>query len=750
MPESSRRKKNTAPPVDERTLEQRYEIVGVYLISVGLLTLISLLLADPGTLLKVAREALWTAFGRVGGFVVPIFLLSAGWQFLRRRRHVALTRRVIALILASVTFCAILSFFERPGLVTDYSQGGALGVLISSNGVRLLSRPGTAVALAALVLTSLILVLDKPLATVIGSIPYLLKGMAGRFARDDQPADTAVANDSPAPSGQGHNPGRIIEQIAHDDLDESEPAQPAILPPVPQAPPPPSPFRQAKGSAADEKTRAEAKRGETPAPQSQLRLKMSVGRYELPSLGLLDPVVQRPRKPGKVAAQAKQLEETLASFGVSARVIEVHSGPAVTRYDLQPAPGVKVSRIVNLADDLALALAARGLRIEAPVPGKAAVGIEVPNSEVSMVTMREVLESEEFQRNHRHLSAALGRDIAGETVVADLPRLPHLLIAGATGSGKSVCVNTILASILFTATPDEVRLIMVDPKRVELAVYNNIPHLLSPVVTEPKKAAAVLKQVVMEMETRYKMFAEVGARDLERYNASAPAELRKASIVVIIDELADLMMVSPADVEESICRLAQMARATGIHLVIATQRPSVDVITGLIKANVPSRIAFAVSSQIDSRTILDSAGAEKLLGRGDMLFAPVGSLKPLRVQGAYISDREIERLVAFWKGQGQPAFDDRIVNAEAEETTLDGDSDDLFYDALRIVVDAGQASASLLQRKLRIGYSRAGRLIDMMESRGLIGGADGSRARDVLINGRQLEDLMNRRTQTTG
>lgn len=748
MPESNRRKKNSPAPVDERALEQRYEIAGVYLISVGLLTLISLLLTEPGTLLKVAREALWTAFGRVGGFVVPIFLLSAGWQFLRWRRQVALTRRVVALILASVTFCAILSFLEKPGWVTDYSQGGALGVLVSSNGVRLLSRPGTAVALAALALTSLILILDKPLTTVIGSIPILLKGMAGRFARDDQPDEQEAAGENPISSG--HNPRRIIEQIAQDDLEEPETARPVILPPVPETPPPPSSLRQAKGTAAGDKPKSDSKHPEAPATQSQLRLKMPEGRYELPSLGLLDPVVQRPRKPGKVAAQAKQLEETLASFGVSARVIEVHSGPAVTRYDLQPAPGVKVSRIVNLADDLALALAARGLRIEAPVPGKAAVGIEVPNSEVSMVTMREVLESEEFQRNHRHLSAALGKDIAGETVVADLPRLPHLLIAGATGSGKSVCVNTILASILFTATPDEVKLIMVDPKRVELAVYNNIPHLLSPVVTEPKKAAAVLKQVVVEMETRYKLFAEIGARDLERYNASAPAELRKASIVVIIDELADLMMVSPADVEESICRLAQMARATGIHLVIATQRPSVDVITGLIKANVPSRIAFAVSSQIDSRTILDSAGAEKLLGRGDMLFAPVGSLKPLRVQGAYISDREIERLVAFWKDQGQPAFDDRIVNAEAEEAALDDDSDDLFYDALRIVVDAGQASASLLQRKLRIGYSRAGRLIDMMESRGLIGGADGSRARDVLINGRQLEDLMNRRTQTTG
>ena len=409
-----------------------------------------------------------------------------------------------------------------------------------------------------------------------------------------------------------------------------------------------------------------------------------------------------------------------------------------------------MSKIVNLSNDLALALAARGLRIEAPIPGKAAIGIEVPNSESRVVTLREILQNPSFGKSGK-LGVALGIDIGGETIIADLGRMPHLLVAGATGSGKSVCINCIIMSLLFKAKPEEVKLIMIDPKMVELSVYNQIPHLSAPVVTEAKKASAVLRAVVTEMELRYKSFAERGVRDIDRYNQTLePEENSLPYIVVIIDELADLMMVAPVEVEDAICRLAQMARATGIHLVVATQRPSVDVITGLIKANIPSRIAFAVSSQVDSRTILDGAGAEQLLGRGDMLYSPVGSLKPRRVQGALVTEEEIHHVVDFWKDRGAPEFDEAIVNAEAHREEFHEEEDELYCVSGRIVVEFGQASASVLQRRLRVGYTRAARLVDSMESRGFIGPHEGSKPRDVLITARQLEELRTRISEKEG
>ncbi|WP_067931312.1 FtsK/SpoIIIE family DNA translocase [Alicyclobacillus kakegawensis] len=439
---------------------------------------------------------------------------------------------------------------------------------------------------------------------------------------------------------------------------------------------------------------------------------------------------------------ARKLEMTLESFGVHAKVLEISRGPTVTRYELQPAIGVKVSRIVGLVDDIALALAARDVRIEAPVPGKSVIGIEVPNAEVAIVTLREVLEAPEFQDGDSKLALALGRDIGGAAIVGDLQKMPHLLVAGATGSGKSVCINGMIASILMKAKPHEVKLMMIDPKMVELTVYNGIPHLLAPVVTDPRKAAYALKKVVLEMENRYRAFAERGARDIERYNQMVQGEGADPLpyIVVIIDELADLMMVAPGDVEDAICRIAQMARAAGIHLIVATQRPSVDVITGLIKANIPSRIAFAVSSMADSRTILDMGGAEKLLGRGDMLYLPVGASKPVRVQGAFLSEEEIERLVAHVKRQQEAVYtvdlnqpDD--IAGEAEETG--NDVDDLFVDAMDLVVDTGQASVSMVQRRFRVGYSRAARIIDQMEQHGLVGPFEGSKPREVLVSKEQ-------------
>lgn len=447
---------------------------------------------------------------------------------------------------------------------------------------------------------------------------------------------------------------------------------------------------------------------------------------------------------------ADKLTETLGCFGVEAKVLQVSKGPSVTRYELQPSPGVKVSKIVNLADDIALALAASGVRIEAPIPGKSAVGIEVPNKSQTPVLLREVLDSNEFVNSKNKLAFALGKDIGGACVVGDLSKMPHTLIAGATGSGKSVCINSLIISILYKYSPDDVKLLMVDPKVVELNVYNGIPHLLIPVVTEPKKAAAALNWAVNEMNKRYNQFAEKGVRNIDSFNKLYEKGLvdeKMPYIVIIVDELADLMMVCPHDVEDYIGRLAQMARAAGMHLVIATQRPSVDVITGVIKANIPSRISFAVSSQVDSRTILDSSGAEKLLGRGDMLYAPVGENKPLRVQGCFISEEEVESVVQFIKKDHEAVkYEEAIldhINNEAEGKdigTSEDDVDELLSEAIKIVVEYEQASTSFLQRRLRIGFNRASRIMEQLEERGIISKKDGSRPRQVLIGKADLEN----------
>ena len=466
--------------------------------------------------------------------------------------------------------------------------------------------------------------------------------------------------------------------------------------------------------------------------------------YTLPPLSLLDTYAPGKTRSGKVDPDevARSLERTLASFGVEAKVIRWETGPVVTRYELQPAPGVKVQRITSLQSDIALALAASSVRLEAPIPGKAAIGVELPNERPGLVHVREILTSDEFQRSPSPLTVSVGKGIAGQPVAADLVAMPHLLIAGATGAGKSVALNSMIASILFRATPEQVRFLMIDPKRVELTSYNGIPHLLSPVVTGPREAAAKLRWAIQEMENRYALFADDGARNIQAFNAQHP-DRPLAYIVIIIDELADLMMVAPSDFEEIICRLAQMTRAVGIHLLVATQRPSVDVITGLIKANIPSRIAFAVTSQVDSRTILDHPGAEKLLGRGDMLFSPIGATRPTRVQGSYISDAESERLVEFWRAQGRPEYVEELLQAGGEAEAGRGDEDDgLLVDAARLVVRAGYGSVSLLQRKMRIGYVRAARLIDQLEEKGIVGPTQGSSPREVLVGLGEMDRVL--------
>ena len=463
----------------------------------------------------------------------------------------------------------------------------------------------------------------------------------------------------------------------------------------------------------------------------------------------------------ELKSNAARLVETLKSFGVETRIINISRGPAVTRYELQPSAGVKISRITGLADDIALNLASAGVRIEAPIPNKAAVGIEVPNKNVSIVQIREMIDSKEFRNAEGKLSVALGRDISGNITISDISKMPHILIAGATGSGKSVCINSIIMSILYKATPDEVKIMMIDPKVVELNVYNGIPHLFTPVVTDPRKAAGALNWAVNEMVNRYKLFAENNVRDIKGYNAISKLHeeiLPLPQIIIIIDELADLMMTAPNEVEDAICRLAQMARAAGMHLVIATQRPSVDVITGVIKANIPSRIAFAVSSQVDSRTILDTGGAEKLLGRGDMLYSPVGDSKPTRIQGCFVSDKEVEDVVDFIKNSMKAQYDEGIIE-EIEKLAVkekghaqdnnegkgSDDADEMLPQAIECVVEAGMASTSLLQRKLKLGYARAARIVDEMELRGIVGPFEGSKPRLVLISRQQwIEMNMNK------
>ena len=523
------------------------------------------------------------------------------------------------------------------------------------------------------------------------------------------------------------------------------------------------------------------------------QMRLVENNYLLPPFTLLDPQPEEDDKniSNELNHSAEKLVETLKSFGVQTNISHISRGPSVTRYELQPAAGVKISKITNLSDDIAMNLAATGVRIEAPIPGKSAVGIEVPNRNVSIVKMRSLLESKEFQNAKSRLTVVLGVDITGKITLADLSRMPHLLIAGSTGSGKSVCINSMLISLLYKASPDEVKLMLIDPKVVELGIYNGIPHLLVPVVTDPRKAAGALNWAVNEMLERYKTFAAYNVRDMHSYNrlvdkqnkefednenveeaersfeedemlAQAKAEInsedapkkevhkleKMAQIVIVIDELADLMMAAPNEVEESICRLAQMARAAGMHLVIATQRPSVDVITGLIKANVPSRIAFAVKSQIDSRTILDSGGAEKLLGKGDMLFSPIGVTKPVRVQGGFVDDIEIENVVNFIKNNKVVEYDKKVID-EIEKNAVsdgkdknnsdigDGETDIMLEEAIECVVEAGQASTSLLQRRLRVGYARAGRLIDEMEKMGIVGPHQGAKPRDVLMTRQQ-------------
>lgn len=739
--------------------EIKYEITGIAMLAVAVLSLVSLFTDSTGVVGEYVEIFLKGLSGE-GRYIFPLVLAFFGIKLIRERKR---TKFGYQLATGAALFALILTFMHlqlteknlfEAGL--EGKGGGFIGGGVSYVLLSLFGRTGTYIVWTALLIINLVLITNISFLTIIN---FLSRGVGRVWVRtrdqvadfvfteeDEEEMDTVPAET--APKRPVVIDSSIFNFSGNSGLDEEVTEKDEDLPRINIYP---EPIEKIIAFEEERERKMETEKARTKPERDKKEAlpEISTGNYELPSLNLLSKhtKVKSTRMNKDITENVRILEDTLESFGIKARVTEVSRGPAITRYELQPAPGIKVARIVSLSDDIALSLAAPGVRIEAPIPGKAAVGIEVPNKEIATVHVRELLESQEFTKSPSKLTIALGKDIAGNPIIADLAKMPHMLIAGATGSGKSVCMNTIITSILFKANPDEVKMIMIDPKMVELNTYNGIPHLISPVVTDPKKAASALRWVVKEMENRYELFARTGAKDIIRYNravADRQIESEKGflpSIVVIIDELADLMMVAPADVEDAICRLAQMARAAGIHLLVATQRPSVDVITGLIKANIPSRIAFAVSSSTDSRTILDMAGAEKLLGRGDMLFFPVGAPKPIRVQGAFLSDKEVEALVSFLKTQGQPEFAEGVTKEDQHSPAEPPEDDELFPDAVRILIESGQASISMLQRRLRIGYARAARLIDMMEERGIVGGYEGSKPRAILMSLDQFQRM---------
>lgn len=729
--------------------KMKHELLGLTLLGVGIFALLSLMGFDCGSLGELAVKVQLHTFG-VGAVIVPILFFLLGLRYLVNKKPLVYSMRFCGFILLYTSSLALYHHFSSPVgeeiIATHLPNGGGLvGGAILMFLRRFLGVDGSFIALIVLLIVAIVLItkcsVGNGLIKVQEQMETGVKATKEKVAstyqdfqerRQAEEGGSFIGNrqffnqekESEAPAPPNREAKSVLDLSALEDIDLT------FAPKAPEVPVP-------------------APKDTTPPAMTKAKADISVDTeetsYQLPPLSLLKQSgTARPTQmKQEIARNAQILEETLANFNVRAKVTDVSCGPSVTRYELEPAPGVKVSRIVNLSDDLALKLATSGIRIEAPIPGKAAIGIEVPNKEFIGVPFREIAESRPFQTADSKLTVGLGKDIAGQPVIADLGKMPHLLVAGATGSGKSVCINTLITSILFRARPDEVKFILIDPKMVEFAAYDGISHLMAPVVTDAKKAAGALNWAVREMERRYAMFAAESVRDISRFN-EVSAEPPLPAIVIIIDELADLMMVAPVDVEDAICRLAQKARAAGIHLILATQRPSVNVITGTIKANIPSRISFAVASQVDSRTILDMGGAEKLLGKGDMLYYPVGAAKPRRVQGAFISDGEIASVIEHIKEQDRVQKDEQIVFPDMVEKNTSSNrpplEDELMEKAIFTVLETGQASASMLQRKFRIGYTRAGRLIDIMEEMKIIGPNAGSKPREILMTMQQVQN----------
>lgn len=735
----------------------RYEVIGIILIAVSILITMGLYKNTAGIFGSLVRDYFFGLFG-LGAYGIPMLLFIGGALYVARTEPIKIESKALSLMLLYISGVTLIHLVTAEGQLVavrdnltfiqnmrenisiayryglEKQGGGLCGALVSVLLVKAVGLAGSKVILVSLLLVAFTVVTGRSavhmftrMLTAVFSASKAAFGALKGFVM--VPVDEEVKINKMKTRDRKLRPDtdeldrKIEDKIKI--LDFSTPAQA---------------LDEVAATAA-----AVRNRDDVEVNLNKPNYIKEYTGYRLPPVSLLNSLEGKTVGSRKdLLNSAKKLEETLNTFGVEAKVVQVSVGPAITRFEIQPSPGVKVSRVINLADDIALNMAATSVRIEAPIPGKSAIGLEIPNKEISPVSLKEIIESGSFMNYSSNIAVALGKDIAGNPVVADLSKMPHLLIAGATGSGKSVCINCIITSLLFKTSPAHVKLIMVDPKMVELNNFNGIPHLLAPVVTDPRKATNVLNWAVQEMTNRYKEFARIGVKDLFRYNQVKQLENSDEympQIVVIIDELSDLMMVSPAEVEDSICRLAQMARAAGIHLVIATQRPSVDVITGVIKANIPSRISFAVSSQVDSRTILDISGAEKLLGKGDMLYCPAGELKPIRIQGALVDEDEIERVVAFIKNQVDVEYSDEVLEATKPKESDNDEWDELLPTAIEIVVEYQQASASLLQRKLKIGYSRAARIVDQMEERGLVGPHEGSKPRRVLISKEALEEM---------
>jgi len=775
---------------DENTINP--DIVGIVYIATGIILAIAIYTSLAGILSSLAQRISYVVIG-IGANALPMYLIYFGFQYIKTRGNIKLDKRffgitiLVAIIMLTFGIINIQSldnqsdFFENiKGIINDNTKtmhGGIISYLICYPLYKIVGVIGTYIILLAFSVISTILIFDITLYDL--GIKAYNKSEKIRNNRNKKVKEkneeqktrenfiNIVEKDESKQRNQNEKEAflsgvnkkiKILDFMKNSDEDEE--ASPQVKSEISSDIQIDNFLEKTGQNHARKKENLDndVKDVVNKEIQEHISERKEVKEYKHPTIELLKlnantKLNSTDKK--ELIENANKLEEILSNFGVDAKVTQVTKGPSVTRFELQPSPGVKVSKIVNLSDDIALGLAASGIRIEAPIPGKAAVGIEVPNGKQTPVFLREVLENDEFINSKKKLAFALGKDISGKCVVGDLSKMPHTLIAGATGSGKSVCINSLIISLLYKYNPDEVKLLMVDPKVVELNVYNGIPHLLIPVVTDPKKAAAALNWAVNEMTNRYKLFADCGVRNMESYNELFNKGLIEAKIpyiVIIVDELADLMMVCPNDVEDYIGRLAQMARAAGMHLVIATQRPSVDVITGVIKANIPSRISFAVSSQIDSRTILDGAGAEKLLGKGDMLYYPVGESKPLRVQGCFISEEEVEQVVSFIKSeQGDSKYEEDIIDQinsatdskSSESGQNSDDVDELLNEVINAVIEYGQASTSFIQRKFRIGFNRASRIMDQLEERGIISEKDGSRPRQILITRQQLFDENN-------
>ncbi|CAM4018653.1 cell division protein FtsK [Bacillus manliponensis] len=775
---------------ERRTIKPtlHYEIVGLTLFALSIITILQLgVVGNAFVLFFRFFFGEWYILGVIGVIALSIaFVIKREWPDLLNKRLIGVYLIVFAILMFShITLFQLLTkdgavespsvivstkdlfFVEmKKGIDSVHLGGGMFGAIMFATCYFLFDEVGAYIIGIIFVILGLLCITNKHIGEVLEPIGRFLRNQFQVFQEDYK--DWRARRKAEKTEKKKPARKRSVEPIQEQDLievdervEEVDVGPPIIsnfaehysipeqkeekeiiseiseeeLPPVKEENP-----KRRKGEKI-----VESLEGDIVAPPMHFA-DVENKDYKLPPLDILKLPKNKTftNENEKIYENARKLERTFQSFGVKAKVTKVHKGPAVTKYEVYPDMGVKVSKIVSLSDDLALALAAKDIRIEAPIPGKSAVGIEVPNSEVAIVTLREVLDSKANNHPEEKLLIGLGRDITGEAVLARLNKMPHLLVAGATGSGKSVCINGIITSILMRAKPHEVKLMMIDPKMVELNVYNGVPHLLTPVVTDPKKASQALKKVVSEMERRYELFAHTGTRNIEGYNEyikqhNEQSEAKQPElpyIVVIVDELADLMMVASSDVEDAIMRLAQMARAAGIHLIIATQRPSVDVITGVIKANIPSRIAFAVSSQTDSRTILDTGGAEKLLGRGDMLFVPIGASKPVRVQGAFLSDEEVESIVEYVVAQQKAQYQEDMIPQDVPETKQEVE-DDLYDEAVQLVVEMQTASVSMLQRRFRVGYTRAARLIDAMEMNGVVGPYEGSKPREVLIKDTQ-------------